>query len=343
MINFWKYNKENASEKVETGIKEKENKQGCLVELIVMIVAIVVIVILAYGLYQFVPIKKIMWILIPLVVILYSRKSYFFMSSAENFRKIMSNKSEEKLSIFEQFTVFTIGMFVSFIFLYDLLFHIKDKAFRVIVSNVEGNLGEILYITLYCVLIYILFFFICIIASSLSLSVYKGLMSIKRVMEKNNIAKKTVIFAKKIAKRDEIIQCTLVNKISYLKKGIIKTIIIPFSIIIDGILEAFYILFSILEDGVAYLILSLMFIFNVITHFFRYVSKLSQRRIIRLSCRFSLIIAVALTVIMNRLMPIVTLNKNVTAIVEFVGSAIVIPLILESVVLLKGRKKQNRG
>lgn len=318
----------------DRNLKDKENDQGCLLELIIMFLAVIILVTIACVGFKYIPGEKIKWLLLIIAIIIIAPKIHLFLTSTKDFGKVINNESDRKLSVVEKLIVFKMGLLICLLLSYDLILQITDKVFNVVINYGE-TVGKILYITSYCILIYVIVFAICITVFDLSSIISMLLNKMKTISRRNSTVRKIIRFAKSIANRRDVIICPFINKLKATNNRIIQIIFCPIVILIDAILEALHLIVSLLEDGVAFLILLLLFVYDETRRLFGRLSRISQRRVMKVTFRFSLIIAVAITVIMNRTAPVFVIGRNATAVVEFVGSAIVIPLILESIIMLR--------
>ena len=68
---------------------------------------------------------------------------------------------------------------------------------------------------------------------------------------------------------------------------------------------------------------------------------LSDKKVISISFRISLIMALVCTVVFNRYQPIFRIQESSTAVLEFIASAIIIPIIFEWINYFKNNHVNN--
>ena len=73
----------------------------------------------------------------------------------------------------------------------------------------------------------------------------------------------------------------------------------------------------------------------------KWISKLSDKRIGVLSFRVAFVMALAITVIINRYQPLLKNYEESTSVLEFVASSIIIPVIFEWIYSIRQQEKDN--
>ncbi|OUP55922.1 hypothetical protein B5F14_10015 [Faecalitalea cylindroides] len=121
---------------------------------------------------------------------------------------------------------------------------------------------------------------------------------------------------------DKILERGLINRL-------IGIIFLPISFCIDIILSSFLILITMVRSLIGYLFLLFRLFIQTMKKIAKWISQLSDRRIVAMSFRIAIILALVITVITNRYQPFLQKNVESTSVLEFVASSIIIPVIFE--------------
>ena len=119
--------------------------------------------------------------------------------------------------------------------------------------------------------------------------------------------------------------------------------VIPIALLLD-ILQAFVLkIATIMASFFWYIIRILMhlnyFFFRISEH----MANASERTVIVVAFRISLVLGLCITVIINRYTPFFASPETPSAVIEFIASVILIPVILEWILSFKGSSLKNEA
>lgn len=97
-------------------------------------------------------------------------------------------------------------------------------------------------------------------------------------------------------------------------------------------------LLSFMNSSVGYIFVLARMIKKTLNRISNWILGLSDKRIVAISFRIGIILALVLVVILNRYEPIFKIGDANTAILEFVASAIIIPVVFEWINSIKSNK-----
>ena len=98
------------------------------------------------------------------------------------------------------------------------------------------------------------------------------------------------------------------------------------------------ILISLISYSVGYICVLTKMIKKTLNSLSNWLSELSDKRIVAISFRIALILALICIVVLNRYQPIFKMQEANTAIFEFVASAIIIPIVFEWISSIKNNQ-----
>lgn len=110
----------------------------------------------------------------------------------------------------------------------------------------------------------------------------------------------------------------------------IRYLLLPFAFVIDIIFLIIRVLiYTVIWYSIGYICILIRLIKKTLDKLSNWISDLSDKRIVAISFRIALIMALVCIVVMNRYQPIFKEQEARTAVLEFVASAIIIPVIFE--------------
>ena len=117
--------------------------------------------------------------------------------------------------------------------------------------------------------------------------------------------------------------------------------LLPITFILDIILLCVNALVSFMSSAVGYIFLLARMIKKTLNRISNWILGLSDKRIVAISFRIGIILALVLVVILNRYQSIFKIGDANTAILEFVASAIIIPVVFEWISSIKSNKSSS--
>ena len=121
----------------------------------------------------------------------------------------------------------------------------------------------------------------------------------------------------------------------------IRYILLPITFLLDIILAFISISLSLLSSSIGFLSLLIRMLRKALNKILNWLLNLSDKKVIAISFRISLIMALVFTVVFNRYQPIFRVQESSTAVLEFIASAIIIPIIFEWINSFKNNHVNN--
>ena len=122
----------------------------------------------------------------------------------------------------------------------------------------------------------------------------------------------------------------------------IRYLLLPITFVLDIIIKFVSILISLIRDSVGYICVLARMIKKTLNSLSNWLSELSDKRIVAISFRIALILALICIVVLNRYQPIFKMQEANTAVFEFVASAIIIPVVFEWINSIKNNQSREK-
>lgn len=256
-------------------------------------------------------------------------------------RNVVQNEKKDKLSKRDVWALQTIAYALFFL---DML-KVPTKLMKLIKSIENVIFSDFFYIVVYLLLLFLYIFLTCALLS-------QPLMFLSKIIIKLNtfIGEKTKLFSigdffiKRIDKNN-IKQPLLVKIITKYQNMILRAIVWFFSpllILLDVCLTLFRAMGSLLIQSIGYVFILLRMIKRTVGKIMTWINNLSDSHLVATSFRFALIATLTLTVITNRYSPILREYEKSTGVLEFVSSAILIPVIFEWIASARNIRTTNK-
>ncbi len=123
----------------------------------------------------------------------------------------------------------------------------------------------------------------------------------------------------------------------------VRYLLLPITFILDIILLCVNVLLSFMSSSVGYIFILARMVKKTLNRIANWLLGLSDKRIVAISFRIGLIMALVLVVILNRYQPIFKIGDANTEILEFVASAIIIPVVFEWISSIKRNKSTSEN
>ena len=254
-------------------------------------------------------------------------------------KKVIQSEQTDKLSPKEHSAIGILAYALLFLCIYNVPTKLMD-----IVANLENIIvSDCLYILFYILFLFLYLFLSCALLP-IPLAYFSKLMNKLNTLIQNRVNPQRIgdYFIKKIDKHSNK-QPLLFKVISTTtSKCILLRIaawgISPLLLTLDVLLFIITTLWSFLLISIGYTFLLFRMVNRTIGKFISWLNRLSDRRLVSISFRVALIIALTTTVITNRYVPIFKAYESSTAVLEFVASAILIPVVFEWINLFKDKQ-----
>ena len=307
---------------------------------IIPLLSMVLICVLAILASKFLPKEIAIWVFMPIIISFYLQQSASFIPSVKTLESVISHNAYGKLSLKESAALLLLSVAVVVFSQFDIYAHIKAYA----VASKNLIFADFILAASLFLWVSLPVFFICALAvAPLQLFIAK----IKHLFRKNTW-KRAKTFEAKIEKR---LSGTIVNRamiitlVEFWKQKSIwiklpLCLVMPIAFILDIIHCTLSFLCDSLISIVWYSYQILKQLGAVFKRIAAWIISVSDRTIIATSFRLTIVVGLCATVIINRYEPFFLKQDESTAVLEFISSAIVIPVILEWIVSFKNRRKE---
>lgn len=290
-------------------------------------IMIMLVVIVAFFFIIFLALKKqYVWIFIPFTILTILERTNEAYASLTVIRETISSKGTESLSKRESDAIIMLAVALMMFNLYKVPQSILESAGNIksgVLADAVTLIVLILIVTLYYFLIGVLLL-ITIKAVTILIRWIKCKIKPNKLREFMNKYRSCMTG---IVTWDfwstNLIEWTLQKKKIWRILWFLLFVVIPFDIMYKILCVA---LSMFLTIGL-YLFFILFRLNKSISHFFKWLDNVSDRKIINIIFRSAFVISVSSVVIVNRYEPFLRLNNASTGVAEFLASAIVIPLI----------------
>ena len=337
LLSVFVYQNEKTSDSVPTQGKETTKQESVIrtIGLVVTLAIFITGVILISFKY-----KSLAWICIAIGMPMYLGRVAGTYVSVGIIGRVVRSEKADKLSVREHWAIETVAYTLFFLDVYKLPAKLME-----FVANIENiPVSDCLYITLYVSRLFLYVFLTCALIP-VPLSVLTKLM-IKAnalIRDKTNIFKIGDFFIKRIdpqgMARPLLVKAIEAAKGKHIVCRILVWIISPVVIVVDACLVIAKMLWSFVITSIGYVCLILRLIKHTIGKVTAWINNLSDRRLVATSFRIALIATLAITVVTNRYTPLLREFEISTEVLEFIASAILIPVIFEWISSTKNKKQ----
>lgn len=308
--------------------KEKASKTMSTIRMI----ELVVLVLLLFGALYLIYIRHKEWAWVFVIFsaplyLSYIRGTYLSLGIIKH---VVESEKNGELSQRESWAIETAAYTVWLLDLYA----IPNKLMGLITNLDNMVVSDILFVVVYAVMLFIYFFLSCALLPIPLRVVTHILIKVKDfVCCKAKLYQIESFFISKIeyhAPSNSLTIRVIENsKKCHMIYQSMVWIVVPVLILFDACLDLTRMLWSLMLSAMGYVFLLLRMIRRTFGRITRWVNSLSGRHLVAISFRIALIVALTWTVITNRYTPLFRVVEASTGVLEFVASAIVIPVILE--------------
>lgn len=243
---------------------------------------------------------------------------------------VINSKDSGKMSARELAAIETLAYAIWFLGIYNF----GSKLSELAIGYPDDIISDIMIVVLYVSLLFIYTFFICALIPT---PLFYSIMLLIRINEYLPGKKKVKLFGDFLVERiDKPIKrkSVLIWEFEYIReKSIyirwIRYLLIPFAFLADIIVMFVLIVISMIISSLGYIVSLIRLFKKTVKRLIQWILTLSDKRIVAVSFRIALISAFACTVILNRYQAFLKRNEETTAVLEFIASSIIIPLIFE--------------
>lgn len=321
---------EASKDKKETCVTSKQKDENRLYDIIQFIILIIATVVLIIGCVYIAINQELLWLLIIVVAAEVLDKIAGAFVSVGIIGNVVKENTKGTLSFRENIAVFSISLVVMFLQMANCFNKCLDY-----VSKCFGSItSDLLVLLLYIITLYLYIFLTCALVAILISFVTKLVKKIYNyIPRKGKIKKIGDFFAERTNKsvKQSKLTISLIKWFSE-RSVFIRIICIPMLVItvaLDIVAFFLFLMFSIVISAVGYIVIIYRLVGNVIKKMVCYFVEISSKKIVAVSFRVAIIAALVITVITNRYDAFVEEIDNSTAVLEFVASSIVIPVVFE--------------
>lgn len=328
---------ENDTEKERTENKDNSSSWEEKVKYAIVISAIALYIIgIVFVIFNM---KKLYWLILFLGLPTYLERITGTYQSFGIVEKVVKSSDNEKLSFKERTAINTLAYALWFFGLYQMF----EKAIEKIAACSNAYLSDVIIVLIYVVAFYFYIFFICSLLPGIIFFAIKLLKKIYEVLPwKTKIKNCGDLWIDKIDKpigwKSILIwQWKTIGR----WKAVVRCVryfLLPITFFLDIILLCVNGLLSFMNSSVGYIFVLARMIKKTLNRISNWILGLSDKRIVAISFRIGIILALVLVVILNRYEPIFKIGDANTAILEFVASAIIIPVVFEWISSIKSNK-----
>lgn len=326
--------KENTAQDNESNTndwKEKVKSITLLASIVIFVTVIIVIMIKARHLY---------WLIIIMGVPIYLEWIAGTYQSFVIIGGVVKASASGKLSTKERAAIsvlaYALCIFGDLSIFEDFIEKIYDY------TNVY--LSDMLVALIYILIFYLYIFFSCALFYSLTITLINILKSIyDKLLWKDKIKIIGNYWVSKIDKpmTTKSVLIAAWEIISKWDQSInwIRYLLLPILFVMDIIIMFIVVLVSMINSSIGYIWILVRMVKKTISKLVRWLLNLSDKRIVAISFRIAFIMALICIVILNRYQPIFKEQEASTAILEFLASAIIIPIVFEWINSIRNKKE----
>lgn len=299
--------------------------------LILMIIAVIFLVFIV--IFSFSILKTRFLMTVVMISYLLQQVSRVF-SSAERVGNIVRGNANKILGASDYVSMITLALLVSYLNTYGFL----DKIVEYADCQTNTILSDWILLGFYVISIVVTTFFIC----SLALRPIKIAIDLLRKIFSRFSNQKALqlfdILKKQINGRysSNTISTSLIEHIIKQRRAISRLLwlCVPVTIILDVLRMVVLIAYGFFVSFVWYLMYIAVSIGKIISKIADWILSLSDRNVVAISFRISVILGFGCTVLINRYEPFLS-NQESSSVFEFISSTIIIPVILEWILSYK--------
>lgn len=305
----------------------KEEKVYDIIQIIIIVAALAIFLVgVIYGVSN----KKFLWLFILVGVPAYLEKIASAFVSIGIVGDVVKTNDEGTLTFREHTAIFLIASVVLILQTVKCFEHSKDF----VMGYCGSIIADLLLLLMYVIILFVYIFLTCSLIPILMLFGTRILKKIAGYVPGKGALKKCGnFFTERIEKSIKQSQLT----ITFLKKVkgrnvFVKILCMPIiivAIIMDIVIFLFNVVCSFVISSIGYIIIICRILKRACKKVINAIFKLSDKKIVAVSFRIAIIAALVITVIINRYDVFVKNVEESTAVLEFVASSIIIPVVFE--------------
>lgn len=254
-------------------------------------------------------------------------------------KKVIRSNDSGKLSSKEQFAIIILAFTLWFFGALKIFEKIIERTYMWTNVYLSDMFVALIYVLAFCLYI----FFICSLLTELIIRIINIQ---KKISDKLPWDGKIKSFGKYWANKIDkpiafksilILQWENIGKRN-LSIRWIRYLLLPGTFVLDIIVKLVSILISQFSYSVGYICVLVRMTKKTLNSLLNWLLGLSDKRIVAISFRIALILALLCVVVLNRYQPIFKMKEANTAVFEFVGSAIIIPIVFEWINSVKNNR-----
>ena len=243
--------------------------------------------------------------------------------------EVVRSKDNSQLSFREQAAIKTLA----YVLWFCGIFHFWEEGIKHIYACSNIHISDMLIVLLFVTAFYLYIFFICSLLPELIFCTIKLLKKIYAIMPGKSALKRLEDFWVDKIDKPIVFKSLLIWQWETIKKWKIllrwiRYLLFPVTFIVDVIIMLINIMVSYISSEIGYFFLLIRLIKKTLNRILNWVLRLSDKRVVTISFRISLVLSLTCIVILNRYQTIFRIEES-TDIFEFMASAIIIPVIFE--------------
>lgn len=287
-------------------------------------------------------IQKLYWLIAIISISICIKGVVAFFHAIEIIKKVVISNDIGKLSPVEWTAINVLAYTIWFLNIQNIFKILLKELYETTNVYISDMLIALSHIILFSLYIFIL----CALLSELLINIIGVLKKLYiKLLLKNKITDFEQYWINKIEETPKlkstlIFQWELIGRQPYFIHWI-RYILLPITFIFDSFLALINISLSSISSSIGLLSLLIRMLRKALKQMLNWLLNLSDKRIIAISFRISLIMALVCTVVFNRYQPIFRVQESSTAVLEFIASAIIIPIIFEWISSFKNNLVNN--
>lgn len=320
-----------SQESTESNISDNENNKSSWKDNFKLVIMLSTIVVFIVGvMFIAIKIKNLYWLIIFIGIPAYLKGITGTYQSFGIVEKVVKSSNNGKLSFKEQAAIKILAYALWFL----EIFKIFEKIIENIYACTNVYLLDMSVALIYVLVFYLYIFFICSLLPELIFFVIKLLKKIFAILPwKSKIKSCGDFWVNKIEKpiafkSTLILQWETIGKWKLFIRWI-RFLLLPITFLLDIIIMFVNVMISLISSSVGYTFVLARMVKKTVHRISSWILGLSDKRVVAISFRIALIMALICIVILNRYQPIFKMEDASTAVLEFVASAIIIPVVFE--------------
>lgn len=320
-----------SQESTESNVSDNENNKSSWKDNLKLVIIFSTIVVFIVGvMFIAIKIKNLYWLIIFIGVPAYLEGIADTYQSFGIVEKVVKSSNSGKLSFKEQVAIKILA--------YALwclgIFKIFEKVIENIYACSNVYLSDMSIALIYVLAFYLYIFFICSLLPELMFAVIKLLKKVFAILPWNSKIKSCGDFWVNKIEKPVAFKSTLIlqwETIGKWKLSIrwIRYLLLPITFVLDIIIMFVNVMILLISSSVGYIFVLARMVKKTVNRISNWILGLSDRRVVVISFRIALIMALMCIVILNRYQSIFKMEDASTAVLEFVASAIIIPVVFE--------------